>query len=319
VKRRADPWVALYAAALRDFIRGGGEAELASAYELGRRAIREQVGLLDLMALHHGALATVLGAEAGGRSPVTIVADAGTFLSEMLSSFEMVHRGFRESVTTLRRINEMLEEQARHIAHALHDDAGQLLASVHLALQRIERRLPSEGSGDLRDARQFLKQMEDHLRTLSHELRPTLLDDLGLLPALEFLAQSVSARSGIPIRVNGVRLRRLPTRVETALYRIVQEALRNAAKHSQARHVNVGIEVAERRVRCSIRDDGRGFDAGAALDGKGPRGLGMIGMRERLDALGGNLVIRSTPGRGTELRITVPLEGHDADTTSPRR
>ena len=319
MKRRPDPWTALYVAALRDFIRGRGEAELARAYELGRRAMREEIGLLDLMALHHGALATVLGAEGDGRNPGTIVADAGTFLSETLSSFEMVHRGFRESVATLRRINEMLEEQARHIAHALHDDAGQLLASVHLTLQRVERRLPAGGSDDLQEARQFLGQIEHHLRNLSHELRPTMLDDLGLLPALEFLAQSVSARSGIPIRVSGVRLRRLPARVETALYRIVQEALRNAAKHSEARHVNVGIDVAERRVRCSIRDDGKGFDPGATMDGKRIGGLGMVGMRERLDALGGDLVIRSTPGRGTELRITVPLEGHNADTTSPRR
>jgi signal transduction histidine kinase len=319
VKRRADPWAALYAAALRDFIRGRGEAELARAYELGRRAIREQIGLLDLMALHHGALATVLGNGDRGRGPGTIVADAGTFLSEMLSSFEMVHRGFRESVTTLRRINEMLEEQARHIAHALHDDAGQLLTAVHLTLDRLQRELPTGDSDELREARRFLVQIEDHLRGLSHELRPTLLDDLGLLPALEFLAQSVSARSGIPIRVTGSRLRRLPTRVETALYRIVQEALRNAAKHSQARHVNVGIDVAERQIRCSIRDDGRGFDAGGTLNGKAPRGLGMVGMRERLDALGGDMVIRSNPGRGTELRITVPLEGHDADTTAPRR
>ena len=319
MKRRPDPWTALYVAALRAFIRGRGEAELALAYELGRRAMREEIGLLDLMALHHGALATVLGAEDDGRVPGRIVADAGTFLAETLSSFEMVHRGFRESVATLRRINEMLEEQARHIAHALHDDAGQLLASVHLTLQRVERSLPAGACDDLQEVRRFLGQIEDHLRSLSHELRPTMLDDLGLLPALEYLAQSVSARSGIPIRVSGARLRRLPTRVETALYRIVQEALRNAAKHSQARHVNVGIDVAERRVRCSIRDDGKGFDADATMDGKRMRGLGMVGMRERLDALGGDLVIRSAPGRGTELRITVPLEGHDADTTAPRR
>ena len=317
--RPADPWTELYIAALRRFIQHRGEAELACAYELGRRAIREQVGLLDLMALHHVALATVLGGEDGDRGAEAVVADAGTFLAETLSSFEMVHRGFRESVTTLRQINEMLEEQARRIAHALHDDAGQLLASVHLTLQRIERGSPAGGSDGLQEARQFLIQIEDHLRSLSHELRPTMLDDLGLLPALEFLAQSVSARSGIPIRVNGSRLPRLPTRVETALYRIVQEALRNAAKHSQARHVNVGIDVTERQVRCSIRDDGRGFDTGGAPNGKGPRGLGMVGMRERLDALGGDLVIRSTPGRGTELRITVPLEGHHADTTSPGR
>jgi signal transduction histidine kinase len=315
----ADAWDDLYGVALHDFLQERGEAALQRAHELGRRAIAERLGLLELVALHHRALMAFLRTGTGGKSAEAVTADAGAFLSEMLSSFEMVHRGFRETVATLRQINEMLEEQARRIAHALHDDAGQLLVSVHLELGTVERCLPAGSRDQVREIRRLLDQIEKHLRDLSHELRPTMLDDLGLLPALEFLAQGVSARSGIPIRVSGPRGRRLPARIETALYRIVQEALRNAAKHSNARRVEVGIDMLARQVRCSVRDDGRGFDADAASAGGGPRGLGMVGMRERLDALGGNLVIRSTPGRGTELRITVPLEGDDADSTAPRR
>ena len=208
----------------------------------------------------------------------------------------------------LHRLNEMLEEEAKRIARALHDEAGQLLATVHIALAEVARELPPPVRKRLQEVRGLLNQIEGQLRHLSHELRPTILDDLGLCPALEFLAQGVSTRTGLLITVKGSTEGRLPLSIETALYRIVQEALTNISKHARATRVRIQFQRAARRIRCVVRDDGIGFDVPSVLDRKGEQGLGLIGIRERLNALGGTLQITSAPGRGTELLITVPLE-----------
>lgn len=311
----------LYAGTLRDYLADGGEAELERAYELGRRAIAEGIGVLDVVAMHQDALQAVLATNETPESLHTAVDASLRFLSESLSPFEMTHRGFQEAVQALRRLNERLEDEARRIAHALHDDAGQLLASVHLVLEEVATGLPTRTRDRLKRVRGPLDEIEKHLRRLSHELRPTILDDLGLLPALEFLAQGVAARSGLAIKVEGAARPRLPAAVETACYRVVQEALRNATKHAFATRVDIRLEIAHEAARCTVKDDGRGFDMRAVLDRKGERGLGLIGMRERLSALGGHLAIESAPGHGTELGIIIPisLEGRDGDTSSSRR
>lgn len=122
----------------------------------------------------------------------------------------------------------------------------------------------------------LLDRIEEHLRRLSHELRPTILDDLGLFPAIEFLAQGVSRRMGLPITMEGSTEGRLPPLIETALYRIVQEALTNVTKHAQATRVTVRLQREVRKICCSIRDDGIGFDVPAVLARRGERGLGLI-------------------------------------------
>lgn len=309
----------LYSGALRDYLAHGGEAALQRAYEMGRRAIDDGLGVLDLVALHQEALQAVLGERHAPESVRTAVDASLRFLSESLSPFEMTHRGFQEAVRALRRLNERLEEESRRIAHALHDDAGQLLASVHLVLEEVSAGLPARTRDRLKRVRGPLDEIEKHLRRLSHELRPTILDDLGLLPALEFLAQGVAARAGIAIEVEGAACPRLPAAVETALYRVVQEALRNATKHAFATRVDLRLERGPEGAICTVKDDGRGFDLRAVLDKKGERGLGLIGMRERLSALGGQFTIDSAPGRGTELRIIIPLEGGHGDTGSSGR
>ena len=308
-----------YAAALRKHLEGGGEAALQQAYELGRRAIDEGIGLLDFIELHQETLESILLDRKAPEESLRAVEASRRFLTESISPFEMTHRGFREAVTALRRLNERLEEEARRIAHALHDDAGQLLASVHLVLEEVATGLPARTRDRLKRVRGPLDEIEKHLRRLSHELRPTILDDLGLLPALEFLAQGVAARSGMAIRVEGAARPRLPAAVETALYRVVQEALRNTTKHAVATRVDIRLEIVPEAASCSVKDDGRGFDLQAVLDKKGERGLGLIGMRDRLSALGGQLTIDSAPGRGTELRIIIPMEGRHGDTGSSRR
>src|SRR5439155_26303414 len=151
-------------------------------------------------------------------------------------------------------------------------------------------------------------QIEEQLRQLSHELPPTSLDDLGIVPALEFLAEGVSKRTKQHITVEAFKGERLPAPVETALYRIVQEGLHNWTKHAKATEVKIRIERTDRQVICSVRDNGVGFDSSALPSRSDEQGLGLIGMRERLNALGGTFEIRTAPGSGTELEIKVPLE-----------
>ncbi len=225
----------------------------------------------------------------------------------------------KQAEQALRQLNERLEEEAKRIAHALHDEAGQLLSSVHLALDEFARDLPVKTRARLRPVKELLDQMEDELRRLSHELRPTILDDLGLLPALEFLADRVAKRSGLVITVQGPPEGRLAPLAETVLYRSVQEALTNVVRHAQAKQVQVEIRREEGTIQCSVRDDGVGFDLPAIQARRGERGLGLIGIRERAAALGGTFAIRSAAGEGTEVLITIPMESEDVATNSPGR
>lgn len=214
----------------------------------------------------------------------------------------------KQAEEALQRMNAALEEQTRRIAHALHDESGQLLAAVHISLEELCGKLPPSARKDLQKIKQQMDEIEDQLRHFSHELRPTILDDLGLLAALESLAQGASKRSGMSVQVECSNERRLPAPVEIALYRIVQEALTNAARHARASRVQVRIQPEDGRARCRIKDDGVGFDVASVMNKKGGRGLGLVGIRARLDALGGTFSIRSNPGRGTELQLSIPYE-----------
>src|SRR5256885_1535298 len=287
---------ARYAAALRKYLGNRSEAELQRAYEIGRRAMGEGSGVIDFISLHQEAQEEILKEMKAPESCLRTIDLSSRFLSESLSPFEMTHRSFQDAIVALRRLNEMLEEEAKRIAHALHDDAGQLLVSVHLAVKEIADGLPPRARDQLMKIRAPLDEVERHLRRLSHELRPAVLDDLGLLPALEFMVKGVGERAGIPIAVEGPKSPRLPAPIEVALYRVVQEAVRNSTKHAGANRVDIRLAVQADEVRCSVKDDGRGFDVEATLKRKGDRGLGLIGMRERLNALGGQLTIDSSRG-----------------------
>jgi signal transduction histidine kinase len=215
----------------------------------------------------------------------------------------------RQAEQALRAQNQRLEEEARRIAHALHDEARQLLVSVYLALDTLAAQLQPDARDRLSEIRSLLEQVEAQLRRLSHELRPTILDDLGLKPAIEFLADGISKRTGRLVLVNASIGGRLPDPVEIAMYRIVQEALSNVIKHAQATKAVVHLRRLPDALVCSIADNGRGFDASARSAHLHSQGLGLIGMRERVASLGGTFSIDSSPGRGTTLNIEVPLKG----------
>ena len=298
-----------YTANLREYLEKGGEFPLKKAYELAREAMAGGVGVLEVAALHHEAMALLMQGAVRTEAELHRVAAAETVFVESLTPFEMTHRAFKESNIALRRLNDRLEEEATRIAHALHAEASQLLFSAHLALDSVSNELPPEHRHHLSKFRGLLDQISEQIRRLSHELRPTILDDLGLLPALGFLAEGVSTRSGVPVSVSGKLVVRPSLPVETAIYRAVQEALNNVTKHANATEATVHVEENPGKIVCSVHDNGVGFDEAALVGGNGTGGIGLVGIRERLRALRGTLLITSAPGRGTDLIITVPTEG----------
>ncbi|MFC1990149.1 PAS domain S-box protein [Chloroflexota bacterium] len=212
----------------------------------------------------------------------------------------------------LKQVTRAQEEERRRIALELHDDTVQALV-VHC--QDIDD-FASGAKGLQREAKLRLEGLHEQasnimreVRRLSQDLRPAALDNLGLVPALEWLVSDVTGYSGIAtkLKVLGVE-RRLPDEVELVLFRIAQEALRNVWKHAQANSAEITLEFAEGKTRVSVEDDGKGFDPPSIVSNLPRHGkLGLAGMQERASLLDGNLTIRSELGKGTTLTAELPI------------
>ncbi len=258
-----------------------------------------------------------LGDEAGRTFDAEALALAQLFAAQAATAFTNaqlyteVQAGRARLQVLSRQLLEAQEAERRRIAHELHDEASQLLAAVHLALEATVIGLPPQFREGFHQVRSHLDAMETQLRQLSHELRPTILDDLGLLPALQLLAQRVAERTGLCIRMDSALTGRLAPAVETALYRIMQEGLTNITKHAAASHVDLRLWRDGRRVHGLLRDDGVGFVVEHVVGRTGLQGLGLLGIQERLEALGGTLQIISAPRQGTTLQLTLPEAASD--------
>jgi signal transduction histidine kinase len=308
-----------YAAALARYLLDGGEAPLQQAYELGRQGLIDGGGLLQMLNLHHAALSSLRSAHQLPASDSEAITRAGEFCVESMSTFEMTLRAIGEANAALRNLNDTLEEEVQRIALALHDDAAQLMVAVHLSLDDAVRDLPPEVQARVSGVRSLLGLVEERVRDLSHELRPAMLDHLGLVPAVEFLAANFAQRTGLRITVNSTLKGKLPPKFALAMYRIIQEGLTNVRRHAHASQVRIQIGKRVNLVRCLIADNGVGFDPIASEKTARP-GLGLLGIRERLNTLGGKLRIQSAEGRGTKLEISAPLQQVEhANTNSPRR
>jgi signal transduction histidine kinase len=298
------------AAALDAHLEGAGESALLSAYELGREAMSNGLGVLDMTTIILESMAQVVRDRLATGDP-QLLERVSPFLLECYSPFEMAHRGVKEANSALRRVNEVREGEIRRLAQELHDQASQLLVAVHLSLDQVAATLTPADQERLGEVRLHLLEAEAQVRRISHEMRPAMLDDLGLIPALSFLCDGVSNRGGFRIQVEGVLNQRLPARVETTLYRAAQEALNNVARHAHAGNVTLSVRQDRTAVTLRIADDGVGFEFPSSPRKDTGSGLGLAGIRERVTPLGGTLAIRSTPGIGTELRISIPLTGRD--------
>jgi len=298
-----------YGRALAEFLENPEREEAClSAYDFGRRALASGVGLLELATLHHEVVASLL-ADAPTRSTADSLSTAKLFFIEALAPFEMSRQLVDEANATLRRLNETLEDGAKRIALSLHDEAGGIIAAARLQLDLAIQDSPNADAERFEEVRKLLDETGERLRHLSHELRPAILDDLGLGKALSFLAQGISSRSTIKVTVFGDLRDRPPARVELALYRVVQEALNNAIRHASGiSAIGVRLRPKKSSIICSIHNDGLRFDFDKTLNDKKRQGLGLLGMRERVHSIGGSIAIRSAPEEGTTIEVLVPLE-----------
>jgi len=205
----------------------------------------------------------------------------------------------------LRRAVQAQEVERRRLARELHDETGQALTSILLGLAAVERAESAEDAhAAAADLRQLVVETLQDVRRLAVELRPSALDDFGLEPALRRLGQSVREAAALDVQVEArLGSERLPPDVETALYRIVQEALTNVVKHAGADHVSILVTRKPSSVLVMIEDDGRGFDPAETR----AAGLGLLGMNERVELLDGTFLVEAEPGAGTTLIIELPL------------
>ena len=205
------------------------------------------------------------------------------------------------------------EEERRRIARELHDEVGQSLTGLIMSLDAVEQALLADGRGKdhlrhyLTESRDIASGTLQEIRRVIFDLRPTLLDDLGLVAAVDWYAKTSLAKAGIQPEVRASGLDgRLPQRVEIALYRLVQEAVANVIKHSYARRCTVSLTWSNGAVETIVEDDGRGFDPDR-IGRAGEEHLGIVGMQERVRSLGGQFAIDSRPGGGTRVHIRIPL------------
>jgi len=200
------------------------------------------------------------------------------------------------------------EEERKRIARDLHDDTAQALTSLLVRLRLLERSTEERGMQEaLQELRQLTSSTLEGVRRLALALRPSALDDLGLAAAVQAYIKDLCQRWPLSVHfvVSG-RQRRLPAAIELALYRVVQEALTNVAKHSAAAEAKVALNWQRMAVTVTVEDQGRGFDSEEIMNSR-DRGLGLFGMQERLALVGGTLTIDSSPGQGTRVMARIPL------------
>lgn len=257
----------------------------------------------------------------------TIVVALAAFVAAAIESVELVAAERERAEAIAERV--VAEEQARarrellaqtiaaqeaeraRVSRDLHDDVGQALTSVLLGLRLVEDSLdaPTVDLDDVRgrsaDLRELVADALRRARQLAFDLRPTVLDDIGLTPALERLSADIAQRTGLRVEL-AVNLRpdeRLAPETETVVYRVVQEALTNIIRHARASTVSVAVTRFGERVRAQIEDDGVGFDPSSRRDGGH---LGLAGMEERAYLVGGTVAVTSVPGEGTTVLVEVP-------------
>jgi len=212
----------------------------------------------------------------------------------------------------LKRLITAQEEERRRVARDLYDGLGQELAGLAFGLEAIERAgadPPERARASLRRLRAQIAGAANRVYDITLALRPSMLDDLGLAPALHAHAERALKDTGVEFELDASGLmRRLPPEIETALFRTFQEALHNVARHAHASHVRLSLAAPVGHFEGEIVDDGCGFDADAIQPNEhSPRGLGLLGMQERVTQCGGTLALQSRPGAGTRLSVRIPL------------
>jgi signal transduction histidine kinase len=203
------------------------------------------------------------------------------------------------------RLVQAQEEERRSISRELHDEVGQSLSGILVELANLTPLLRPENTAATSKVDEIKREVEESIRVVRNMallLRPSMLDDLGLVPALEWQAREVSKRSGIRVKVDAANVaEELSEEHKTCVYRVVQEALHNCVQHSSAHNVKITVDQQAAALQLAIEDDGKGFTP------QKERGMGLLGIQERVSHLGGAFAVDSSPGRGTALRVMLPL------------
>jgi len=230
-------------------------------------------------------------------------------LNSMLDELYVSHKRLEELST---RVLTAQEEERRRVARELHDETSQALASLMIGLTMLEKVGEEDREKRVAELREYVSQILDGVRRLALELRPSTLDELGLIPALRAYIKEYRNKFHIDVDFHVTGLRgRLADHVEVALYRVVQESLTNVARHSGATLVTIAIGREHGLVMVAIKDNGRGFDVNEVMKSK-ERGLGLFGMSERMSIIGGKLEINADSGQGTNIVAKYPLRGNSS-------
>ena len=210
-----------------------------------------------------------------------------------------------------RQLLSAQEEERKMISRELHDQIAQTLTgiNVRLASLKTEDTLNNKGLQEkISSTQRLVEKSVDIVHRFARELRPAVLDDLGLIPALHSFMKSFATRTGVrPSLTAFAAVEQLDTPKRTVLYRVAQEALTNVGRHAQASRVDVSIQKLRGDVRMEIKDNGKSFDVQGALSVNGNKRLGLLGMRERVEMVGGTFCVESAPGQGTTIRVEIPF------------
>lgn len=228
--------------------------------------------------------------------PTAEVAELCDAVNEMLDRLE------RERLESARRALEAQEEERRRVAYELHDEVGQTLTGAMLQVEALAARIPDDLRDELDELRETARSGTEDVRRIARQLRPEALEDLGLQSALAALATSFGEQTHVNVKRRLKPSLPLSKDEELVVYRVAQEALTNVARHAQATRVELRLHENGARTILTVRDDGRGLSPGAL-----PSAHGIRGMRERAMLIGAQLHIDSTPGRGTEIKLSIPL------------
>ncbi|HYY69983.1 MAG TPA: sensor histidine kinase [Terriglobales bacterium] len=225
---------------------------------------------------------------------------------------ERIIRQQREAMQIL----NVQEEERKRISRELHDEVGQALTAINMKLAVLQRDGAAEAaallSKKIADIGGLLVGAMASVHKFARELRPTMLDELGLVPALRSYLKDYAQRTGLPVRFRGsIGGDRLSAEQKTALFRVFQESLTNVAKHAGASRVDVSLRTVNNCIWMRIKDNGRGFVVHQQQPAKGEKRLGLLGMRERLLLVNGRFAVKSSPGKGTTVEVEIPLQGRN--------
>ena len=219
--------------------------------------------------------------------------------------YEQIARSQRELEQLSARVVDAQEEERRSLSRELHDEVGQSLGALLVDVARLKSHVPENDAGvqeQLSHIKSVAEKTVNTVRNMALLLRPSMLDDLGLVAAVEWQGREVSRQGQMEVEVHAANVSEdLPDDYRICIYRVVQEALNNSARHASARHAEVNLSQEGGQIFASITDDGRGFDSSRV------RGLGLLGMEERVKRLGGKLTIHSQSGQGTQIRVELPV------------